>query len=158
MSLKPEPVLSCHCTVAAGLALAAAVKLAEAPAQTIWVSGLVVTTGAVLTVSNAAFELMVPQLLVRTARYCLPLSAATVAKLSVSEVAPGMLLNPEPLLTCHWTVGSGVPVAATVKEAVAPAQTVTLAGCAVTAGPTLTVSVAAVVVDEPQALVKTARY
>src|SRR5204862_38772 len=32
MSLKPEPVLSCHCTVAAGLALAAAVKLAEGAA------------------------------------------------------------------------------------------------------------------------------
>src|SRR5205814_7827104 len=112
------------------------------------------TTGSVSTGSAAALVVAVPQELVKTARYCLPLSAATVAKLSVPLVAPGMSVKPEPLSTCHCTVGAGVPLAAAVKVAVPPAQTVWLVGCVVTAGATLTVNVAALVVAVPQALVE----
>ena len=73
----------------------------------------------------AAVEVAVPELLVRTARYCLPLSAAAVAKLYVGEVAPAMLVKLAPLSddTCHCTVGVGDPAEATVKVAVAPADT-----------------------------------
>ena len=45
-----------------------------------------------------------------------------------------MSAQPEPLLACHCTVGAGLPVAATVKEAVEPAFTLALDGCVVTAG------------------------
>ena len=74
-------------------------------------------------------------------------------------VAPLMLLQVEPpsMLTCHCTVGVGLPVAAAVKVAVCPALTVTLAGLVVTVGAYCTVSVAAAVVAEPTVLVKTAR-
>jgi len=34
-------------------------------------------------------------------------------------VAPPMLVKPEPVLTCHCTVGAGVPLAAAVKLALA---------------------------------------
>ena len=55
-------------------------------------------------------------------------------------------------------MGVGVPLAAAVNVAVAPATTVVLAGCVVTAGAEFTVSVAAVVVPEPTEFVNTARY
>ncbi len=47
-----------------------------------------------------------------------------------------MLVNvlPPLVLTCHCTVGVGVPLAVAEKLAVAPAVTVWLAGLAVTAG------------------------
>ena len=49
-------------------------------------------------------------------------------------VAPEMLLKVEPpsMLTCHCTVGVGLPLAAAVKVAVWPAVTVWLAGWVVT--------------------------
>ncbi len=139
--------------------VAAAVNVAVAPAQRVWVSGLVVTDGRVSTVRVAAVVVAVEQTLVKTARYCLVLSAATVANESVVEVAPGMLLNvvPPSVETCHCTVGLGLPEAAAVKVAVPPAQTSWLVGFVVTLGATLTVRVAAVVVEVPQKLVKTAR-
>ena len=49
---------------------------------------------------------------------------------------------PPSVLTCHWTVGAGVPVAVEVKEAEFPAQTVLLVGLAVTTGREFTVMVA----------------
>ena len=62
------------------------------------------------------------------------------------------------LLTCHCTVGLGVPLAAAVNVAVLPIATTWLLGCVVTTGATFTVSVAAVVVAEPTKFVNTAWY
>ena len=84
-------------------------------------AGEIATVG---TVSVAALVVAVLQEFVKTARYCLPLSADVAVKVSVVEVAPGMSLNGPPLDTCHCTVGAGVPLAAAVKVAVAPLQTV----------------------------------
>jgi hypothetical protein len=81
-----------------------------------------------------------------------------VAKESVVEVAPATSLKvaPPSVLTCHWTVGAGLPPAAAVKEAPLPVQTVWLVGFVVIAGEVFTVRVAAVVVSVPQVAVKTA--
>ena len=75
-------------------------------------------------------------------------------------VAPGMSLKvvPPSVETCHRTVGDGVPEAAAVKVAVLPVCIDASDGLVVTTGCVLTVSVAADVVDEPQVLVKRARY
>jgi len=92
----------------------------------------------------------------------LPLIATVVPViLSVVEVAPDMFANVPPpfVVTCHCTVGVGVPVAAAVNVAVALAVTVTFAGFVVITGvvfPPVTVRVAAVVVALPAAFVKTA--
>ena len=42
LKVAPPSVLSCHCTVAAGLALAAAVNVTDLPALTVWLLGSVV--------------------------------------------------------------------------------------------------------------------
>src|SRR5271166_4710107 len=167
MSLKVEPlsVLTCHCTVGVGLPLAAAVKVAVWPAVTVWLAGWVVTEGAnwaVLTVRVAALVVAVPTLLVNTARYSSPFWAVVVLlRVRVVLVAPVMSLKVEPLsvLTCHCTVGVGLPLAAAVKVAVWPAVTVWLAGWVVTEGANwavFTVRVAALVVAVPTLLVNTA--
>ena len=74
-------------------------------------------------------------------------------------VAPLMLLQVEPpsVLTCHCTVGVGLPVAAAVKVTLWPALTVALLGLVVTLGAYCTVNVALAVVAEPTLLVNTAR-
>ena len=71
-----------------------------------------------------------------------------------------MLLKVPPpfVLTCHCTVGVGLPDAAAVNEAFDPAETDWLTGFVVTAGAKFTVNVAAVVVAVPEAFVKTAWY
>ena len=79
-------------------------------------------------------------------------------KLSGLDVAPGILVNPLPLLACHCSVGNGVPPATAVNDAGVPAQTLALAGPVVTAGAVLTVSVATAEVTLPQVLANTARY
>src|SRR5439155_24526588 len=116
-----------------------------------------VTVGQV-TVSVAALLLAVPQALVNTARYWLPLCESCAVKVRLVFVSPTMSVKPEPVLTCHCTVGAGVPLAAAVKVTLLPACTLWVSGWVVTTGVVLTVSVAAVVVAVPQALVKTARY
>ena len=80
-------------------------------------------------------------------------------------VAPEILIQFDPplVLTCHCTVGVGLPVAAAVKLAVEPAVTVVLLGFRVMKGaagvlPLLTVNVAAELLAEPTELVNTARY
>ena len=79
--------------------------------------------------------------------------------LRVVDVAPDTFAKAPPFeLTCHCTVGVGVPEAAAVNVAVAPAATVTFAGLVVIAGAVFTVSVAVMVVALPDAFVKTARY
>ena len=57
-----------------------------------------------------------------------------IVKLNGLLVAPGMLVNPLPLLACHCTVGAGKPLADALKLATLPAQTVRFAGFAVTLG------------------------
>jgi len=77
------------------------------------------------TVSVAALVVAVcvpPQLFVKTARYLLPL-IDTVGFVSVRVVlvcAGDMSTNPEPVSTCHLTVGDGEPLAAAVNVAFAP--------------------------------------
>jgi hypothetical protein len=78
----------------------------------------------------ALVELVLATLLVNTARYWFPLSPEAAVKLKVVFVAPeiSFQLVPPLVLTCHWTVGVGLPVAAAVKLAVAPELTVELLG------------------------------
>ena len=152
-------VLTCHWTVGAGAPLAAAVKLTLWPAVTLWPAGLVVMAGAVLAVRMAAFVVADPPALEKTARYWLPFCELCAAKVSVGDVAPLTLLHVTPsVLTCHCTVGAGVPLAAAVKLTLWPAATLWPAGLVVTAGAVLAVRVAALVVADPPVLVKTARY
>jgi hypothetical protein len=78
--------LTCHCTVGVGKPLACAVNVAVVPATTVLLEGLVVTVGAVLTVSVAAADVAAVDvseltMLVNTARYCFPLSFAVAEKL-----------------------------------------------------------------------------
>src|SRR4051812_17578480 len=181
MSLYDVPPLvdSCHCTVGARQPvdeLALAVNVAAAGAVTVALAGCVVIDGAVqtggagLTVSVAALVVVLPALLVNTARYWLPDCETLVGEIvSVVDVSPAMSLNDEaPLVeTCHLTLGAGHPAGvepAAVNEAEAGAVTVALAGCVVIAGAVhtggagFTVSVAALVVVLPALLVNTARY
>jgi hypothetical protein len=161
VNVAPPSVDSCHWTVGVGLPEAAAVNVADPPTVQLAPAGGVVTTGALLTVSVAAFVVAEPTEFVNTARYWVPFWAAVTAlTVSVAEVAPLMFVNVElPLgADCHWTVGVGVPEAAAVNVALPPAVTVWLVGCVVIAGATSTVSVAAVVVADPCELVNTARY
>ena len=152
-------VLTCHCTVGAGLPLAAAVNVAVDPAFTVEFPGLLVMTGPAVTVNVAAVLVAELMLLVNTALNRLPFCIATAPNDSVVEVAPAIFVKVTPsVLCCHCTVGAGLPLAAAVNVAVAPAATLILAGLVVIAGAKFTVSVAAVVVAEPRVLVNTARY
>ena len=99
----------------------------------------------------------------KTARYWLPVCATSVGtKDSVGAVAPAILLKDAPpsVLSCHCTVGVGLPLAAAVNVAVWPAVTVWLVGWVVITGacPCVTVRVAALLVAVPRKLVNTARY
>src|SRR5271170_3032870 len=93
-------------------------------------------TGAAVTVSVAAVVFGCPVELVKTARYSLPLCPVDVVKLNVVEVAPGIFRNVAPwlVLTCHCTVGAGVPVAAAVNVTPWPATIVWLTGLSVITG------------------------
>ena len=96
------------------------------------------STGIAFTVNIAALELAVPALLLHTARYCLLLSTAVAANVIAAVVAPVIFVHVVPLvLDCHCTVGVGVPFAAEVKMAFAPAHLVCDAGCVVTVGETV---------------------
>jgi hypothetical protein len=136
------------------------VKEAPLPVQTVWLVGFVVIAGEVFTVRVAAVVVSVPQVAVKTARYWLPFCPAAAVKVSVVDMAPGTSPNVAPplVLTCHCTVGVGIPLAAAVKETLLPAHTVWSEGFVVIAGATFTVSVAAVVMAVLQVLVNTARY
>ena len=91
-----------------------------------------------LTVNIAASEFTVPPLFVHTARYCLLLSAIAVAKDNVAFVAPVIFVQVVPLvLTCHCTVGAGLPLAAELKLTFKPTHLVCEAGWVVTAGDTM---------------------
>ena len=62
------------------------------------------------------------------------------------------------VLTCHWTVGVGLPPAAAVNVTVCPDGMLWLMGFVVTVGDVNTVNVAGVVVAWPCEFVKTAWY
>jgi hypothetical protein len=96
-------------------------------------------SGAV-TVSVAGCVVAEPLGLVNTASYSVPDTAVVVAGVVyVSEVAPAIGVKPLAPGACdsHCTVGAGLPLAAAVNVAVAPASTVVPTGCVVTAGATL---------------------
>ena len=69
MLVNPPPLSACHCSVGAGKPLAAALNDTTAPAQTFVLTGFVVTTAAMLIVSVATAEVVLPQVLENTARY-----------------------------------------------------------------------------------------
>src|SRR5277367_4619438 len=166
-----------HCTVGAAQLAAvepAAVNDPAAGAVTVTLVGCVTTAGAApqtgaMTVSVAAFVVVDPNALVNTASYSVPDSLLAVAPVdSVADVAPLIGVNElaPGASDCHCTVGAaqlaGVEPAA-VNEPAAGAVTVTLVGCVTIPGAAPqagvpTVSVAAFVVVEPNALVSTARY
>ncbi len=139
VQIAPPSALRCQRTVGAGVPVAAAVNVATAPACTLWLAGCVVTTGALVaavTVSSAGFVAADPAVFVNTARKRVPWSACAVVNAYDTAVAPEMSAHvaPPSVLTCHRTVGAGVPDAAAVNVATAPACTLWLAGCSVTTG------------------------
>ena len=79
-------------------------------------------------------------------------------KLSGLVVAPGIFVNPLPLLACHCNVGDGGPLAAAVSDTTVPVQALVLTGSVVTVGAALAVNVAAAEAILPQMLENTARY
>jgi hypothetical protein len=84
----------------------------------------------------------------------------TAVRVRVGDVAPAKFVNVAPplVLTCHCAVGAGVPLAAAVNVALAPARTVTFTGLVVIAGAELTVSSAGTLVTLFVEFVKTASY
>src|SRR5581483_18813 len=112
---------------------------------------MVVVVGAGVTVSVAAPVKVTPQLLVKIARYLLPLWASvTLESTRGLLVAPGMSLNPPPpVLTCQTMLGVGVPSAEALKLTVLPKVVLRLLGLSVTSGAELTVSVAGLEVRLP---------
>jgi len=126
-----------HCTDGVGVPVAAVVKVAVVPAETLWSEGLVVTTGAEFTARVAGDVVTEPSVLVNTASNWVPFSEALVAGVAyVAEVAPLIgvkVLEPDGA-DSHCTVAEGVARTTAVKEAVAGAETDTLAGCVFTTG------------------------
>src|SRR2546426_760183 len=131
MFVNVPPLLACHCRVGAGVPTAADVNETTVPAQTFVLSGSVVILG-LLIVSVATVEVRLPQVLENTARNWLLLCAMPEVKLNGLLVAPGMFVNPPPLLACHCSVGVGMPPAAARTATPAPAHTLVLTGVAMT--------------------------
>ena len=76
LHVDPPLVLSCHCTVADGLAIDDAVNVAVEPLMVAAFTGCCVMIGAYCTVKIAAVVLVDPAMLVNTARYCTVSSTA----------------------------------------------------------------------------------
>jgi hypothetical protein len=133
-----------------------AVSVVEFPAVIVVTPAVkLVIAGGGTTPNAAAVVVALPTVFVKTARYLFPLCAAvTAVEVNVADVAPPTLLNVTPLsvLTCHCTVGAGLPLAAAVKLALLPAVTVWFAGFIVIAGPWFTVSVKLCVASAPAPL------
>src|SRR5436309_1489112 len=89
-------------------------------------AGVGMPVADVLTVSVATAEVVTPQVLENTARYWLLLSDALAVKLNGLLVAPGIFVNPLPLLACHCNVGDGGPLAAAVSDTTVPVQALVL--------------------------------
>lgn len=145
VQLLPLFVETCHCTVGVGLPVAAALNVAIAPVSTDTEVGSVVMTGAEtaggaatwgMTLRSAAGVRALPTVLVKIARYRLPLSLVTARIVRVGRVAPAMLRQVLPpfVESCQRTLGVGVPLAAVLKRTRAPDCTVWLCGATVTLG------------------------
>ena len=83
--------------------------------------------GATFTVKVAAADVILPDAFVNTAWYwLLVIGSVVIESVSVVELAPATSLNDVPpfVLSCHCTVGAGLPLAAAVKLAACPAVTV----------------------------------
>ena len=94
--------------------------------------------GIVLTVNVAELEVAVPAMFVHTARYWLLLSGVVVVNDKMLVVAPVMLFQFVPfVLSCHCTVGAGLPLAAELKLTFKSAHFVCDAGWVVTTGDTM---------------------
>src|SRR5690606_24773699 len=109
--------------------VAVTVKVLLPPVQTDAFAGCVVIVGAEFTVSVAALDVVLPQVVLAITRYWLPLMP-TVTAFSVIELAvwPAILFHVPPpfVLNCHWNPVAVAAVA--VKVTLAPAQTVWLVG------------------------------
>ena len=106
--------------------------------------------GGVFTVNVAlVVGTLLPQLLLNRARYRLPLSAAVVVNVKLVLVAPALSVKliPPSVLTCHWTVGAGLPLAVAVKLADPPAHKLRFAGLVVTVGGLLIATVVVLPVE-----------
>jgi hypothetical protein len=122
MELVVAPVL--HKNVAPGAPVDVNTELPQLSATEI--KG---AAGIGVTINVATLEVAGPALFVHIARNCLLLSAAVVVKVKVPVVAPGMLSQFVPLvLSCHCTVGAGLPLAAELKLTFKPAHFVCDAG------------------------------
>ena len=65
----------------------------------------------------------------------------TLFRVRVAFVAPATFIQPLPLLTSHWNVGAGIPMAATLNVALLPTCTLWLVGWLVMLGASLTVGI-----------------
>ena len=145
LQVLPPSVEISHCTVGVGNPDAVASKVALWPSSTVALTGCLVTTGALWTVSVAASLVALPWTLLNTARNSSPFSeVCALAIVSLSSVARGILVHSAPpsVEISHCTVGAGNPDAAASKLALWPSETVLLTGCLVTLGALWTVSVA----------------
>src|SRR5262245_18849824 len=84
--------------------------------------------------SVAAVVVAVPPEFVKTARNCLPLSAAVAPNEYTLPVAPGTLATAPRALPCHCPVGVGFPGAAAWRVAAPPTDVNTFDGLVVTVG------------------------
>src|SRR2546428_669835 len=96
LNVMPPSVESCHCTVGAGEPLAAAVKVAAVPLQTVCEAGGVVIAGAGFTVS---------------------VSVGGVGSVGGGAVPPVMVGTRSAVDSCHCMVWPALLVAAAVKLA-----------------------------------------
>ena len=116
------------------------------------------------TVKLAGLLVTLPAVLLTTHSYRVPLLTPIVAGVMYeAPVAPVIAeYVPAPGASCcHWQVGEGAPVAATVKVAVCGEVTVALTGCVVIVGGAAveeTVNVTALLVTLPDALLTTHAY
>ena len=72
LQVVPLLVLTCHCTVGAGVPVAAAVNVAVVPVFAVTLAGWLVMVGAWFTPSTATLLRADPTLFTNEARYCVP--------------------------------------------------------------------------------------
>ena len=111
IQVMPPSTETCHCTLGVGVPLAAAVKVTGSPWATDWLTGWVVTTGAMSgrTVIVAAVLVAVPAMLEKNARSCHPLTKRVGIPVTVVELNPKMEIQvlPPSTETSHCSFGVG---------------------------------------------------
>ena len=113
--VEPPLVLTCHCTVGVGLPIAMAVKVAETPALTDAVVGLVVMIGAPATVCVTALLVLPVKLL--SPAYTAVMLWLPAVRAAVLNVAVVPLIVPVPSVVLP-SLNVTVPVAPLVTVAV----------------------------------------